>query len=339
MDPQRSTSDESNTTSQRSSESDLLMPRGSQYAGQAVDTSSRRSIEIIPAGDANKLIDANDSHCVIDYFYHQGEFWRALIPLNGVDEIFGQAFNFSKPRTRRGKNGREVRFNKHGLPKRSIPILNHLQSRFALKPDQPVELYPLGTEEFGAPIHRIHDIIYSLEALGPVGITFGIRDGLAGNLISAHRLLSIEEMVFERLVVEHQYVTESPPLPLDHREKRALLTESLLRSHRAGMTELYYLYRMCGTNNCTSGPFQILDKVVQYGFLQRIGSTLYRLPLNPRFYLWVRGLDSDPSSRKLVRNEFKAFIEDAEVQQRKREHVRQQGHIRRAVRPSRDELP
>jgi hypothetical protein len=312
------------------------MPRGSRYAGQAVDVSSRRSIEIQPSGDGNELIDASDSHCVVDFFYHEGKFWRAIIPLDGVDRVCGQAFNFSKPKTRRGENGPEIVFDKYGLPRRTIPILNHVQSRFTLRPDQPIELYPLRSNEFGAPAHRIHDIIYSFEAVGPVGITFNIRDGLAGNVMSAHRFMSIQEMVFERLVVENQYVTESPPLSLDEREKRALLIESLLRSHRAGMTERYYIYRICGTNNCTSAPFQIVDNVVKYRWPQRIGSALYRLPLNPRFYLWVRGLDSDPSFRKLVRSEFEAYIGDERTQQRKRDHVRHQTRIRRVVRDSRD---
>jgi len=310
----------------------ILMPWGSRYAGQAADASSRRSIEIKPSGDGRELIGTRDSHSVVDYFYHEGRFWRAIIPLDGIDQVFGQAFNFSKPRIRRGENGHEILFNKHGLPRRTIPILNHAQSRFTLKPDQPAELYPLGSEEFGVPVHRIHDIIYSLEVVGPVGITFNVRDGLAGNLITAHRFLSIHEMVFERLVVEKQYVTESPPLPLEERETRALFIESLLRSHRAGMTEPYYLYRMCGTNNCTSNPFQIVDSVVKYRWPQRIGSGLYRLPLNPRFYLWVRGLDSDPSFRKLVRSEFEAYIADASIQQRKRDYVRHQIRIRRAAR-------
>jgi hypothetical protein len=339
MDPHESTSGDTDNSGLRSSESDILMPRGSRYAGQAVDVSSRRSIEIQPSGGGIELVDAKDSHAVVDFFYHEGKFWRVIIPLDGVDQVCGQAFNFSKPRTRRGENGREILYDKYGLPRRTIPILNHVQSRFTLRPDQPVELYPLGSEEFGVPVHQSHDIIYSFEAVGPVGIAFNIRDGLAGNVMSAHRFMSIQEMVFERLVVENQYVTESPPLPLDEREKRALLIGSLLRSHRAGMTERYYLYRMCGTNNCTSTPFQIADNVVKYRWPQRIGSALYRLPLNPRFYLWVRGLDSDPSFRKLVRSEFEAYIKDARIQQRKRDHVRHQIRIRRVARHSRVAQP
>jgi hypothetical protein len=339
MDPRKNTSDALDDSSLRSGEAEFLMPRGSRYAGQVVDVSSRRSIEIRPSGAAGELIDAKDSRCVVDFFYHEGTFWRAIVPLDGVDQVCAQAFNFSRPRTRRGENGREILFDKDGLPRRSNPMLNHVQSRFVLRPDQPVELYPLGNEEFGAPVHRIYDVIYSLETTGPVGVTFNIRDGLTGNAMSAHRFMSIQEMVFERLVVENQVVTESPPLPLKESKKRALLIASLLRSHRAGMTERYYLYRICGTNNCTSTPLQIVDHVVDYRWAQRIGSALYRLPLNPRFYLRVRGLDSDPSFRKLVRSEFEAYVADAKIQQRKRDYVRRQIRIRRAARDARAARP
>jgi len=300
-----------------SGESEVLMPRGSRYAGQAVDVSSRRSIEIQPSGDDNELIAANDSRCVVDFFYHEGEFWRAIIPLDGVERICGQAFNFSNPKTRRGKNGREILYDKHGLPRRTNRMLNHVQSRFTLKPDQPVELFRLRSDRSEASVHQIYDIIYSFEVVGPLGVTFNLRDALFGNMVSAHRFMSIQEMVFERLVVENQDVTESPPLPLDEREKRAVLVESVLRSHQAGMSERYYLFRMCGTNNCTSTPFQIVDRVVKYRWLPRIGSALYRLPISPRFYLRLRGLDSDPSFRKLVRSEFEAYITNARVQLRK----------------------
>ena len=316
----------------RSGEAPLLMPQGTRYAGQPVDTSCRHSIEIKPSDGGHALIDPKDAHVVVDYFYHEGQFWRAIIPLDGIAEIFGQAFNFSKARTKRGAKGPEIRLDRHGLPKRTIPFLNHLQSRFVLKSDHYVNLYPVGSDDTSAPSHRIKDFVYSIEVVGPVGVGFNIRDGLRGNLLGTHRFLSTQEMVFERIVLESQYVTESPRLPLNDREKRAALTESLLRSHRAGMSDRYYLYRVCGTNNCTSNPFQILDKVVAYSLRQRIGSMLYRLPLSPRLYLRARGLDSDPSVRKLVRNEFEDYIHDPATQQRKRQYLRQLVRARQTAR-------
>lgn len=315
----------------------LCMPATSRYAGQPIDLSSRRSIVILTDSDTDSPIDPGDDRVVVDYFYHEGRYWRAVIPLGGVHEVFGQSFNFSKPKTQRGANGPEILYDKHGVPKPTIRMLSHLQCRFTLKPSHSVDLYPLESEADGTPTHQLNDFIYSVEISGPADVAFNVRDGLAGNFISAHRLLSTREMVFERLVVESQYVSESPALPLDDLQKRAVLTESLLRSHRAGHSEIYYLCRICGTNNCTSGPFQILDTVIDYSLMQRIGSLLYRLPLSPRFYLRVRGMDSDPSHRKLLRPEFEDYIQSEEARNRKREYVRSLGRARRNAREATDE--
>ena len=313
----------------------LLMPETTRYAGELIDAASRRSIRIRRNGDADVHIAPDDDRLIVDFFYHEGQFWQAIIPLDGVDQVFGQAFNFSKAKTRDGANGREIVYDRNGLPKRKIRLLNHLQCRFTLKVGFFVELYPLDGDTSGAPTHQIDDFIYTVEAVGPWGVGFGLWDGFQGNLVSVHRFMSTREMVFERIVVENQYVTETPALPLEDAEKRTLLAQSLLRSHRAGMTEIYYLVRVCGTNNCTSNPFQILDNVARKNLAQRIGSFFYRLPLNPRFYLWIRGMDSDPSVRKLVRSEFEVYVLEPETQQRKRDYVRERTRALRAAREAR----
>lgn len=308
---------------------DPRMPPGSRYAGQPIDVSSRRSLVIVSDADGPLLTISKNSHVVVDYFYHDGQFWRAVVPLDSVEDVFGQAFNFSRIRTRIRNGQPEKIFDQDGVPKYQLPILNHVQVRFKLREPHVIKLYPLGGETIGDPHHAINDFVYSLEAIGPPGVYFNFKDGIAGNLISAHRCMSTTEMVFERLVVERMYVTESPQLKLDDIDKQELLWKSLVRCHEAGMTEKYYLYRPCGTNNCTSSPLSILDRVVRYRWGNRLGAMFYRLPMSPRFYLWIRGLDSDPSQRKLVRHEFADYIEDAATQARKRAHVKHLMRIRR----------
>ena len=305
----------------------MPMPAWSRFAGQEMDCSYKRSIEL--CGVSNGRIDDAASHVTVDYFYSGGQYWRAEIPLDGVDQVYGQVFNFSRAKTRKGKNGPETRLNARGLPKPKLPILNHCQSRFTFQASQPVRLSPMPGEE-RQPLD-LTDLVYSIEATGPPGVTFNLRDAVGGNLVCAHRILSTLDMAFERIAVENMYITQSPPLALEPAEKRALLVKSLERSHAAGMTEPYYLLRCCGTNNCTSNPFSILDQVVDYTWPQWLGSQLYRLPLHPRFYLWVRGLDSDPTYFKFVRDEFSAFLNDPATKQRKRDYVRKQIAIRRAA--------
>jgi hypothetical protein len=317
----------------------IYPPPGTRYAAQPLDTSSRRSLEIISRSDCGVALAAHDRVVTVDYFYHEGVFWKATIPLDGVAQVFGQAFNFSRPRTRRTPDGPEIIYDADGVPKRTLRCLNHVQTRFVMHHDQPLRLYPRHDDTSGPPQYELFDFVYSTEAVGPPGVTFNVRDGLIGNLVTAHRFFSTTEMVFERIVVENQYVLQSPELPLTASEKRALLCDSLLRSHRAKMHEVYYLFSVCGTNNCTSTPLQILDRVVQYTFWQRLGSFFYRLPLSPRRYLRLRGLDTNPKKRHLLRDEFAEFIRATETQQRKRTYVREKIKLARASKPPRAVRP
>ena len=297
-----------------------LMPKWSSYAGQPVDVSRRRSIHIRSLSDDASTLSNKKASLTIDWFLHEGEFRTAVVPLDGVSDVYGQAFNFSAVRTRQTADGNEVLLSPDGLPRRRLPVMNHVQSRFRFHSDRPIRLYALG-DASGKPIGHVDDFVYSLEVTGPAGVKFNLKDGLQGNLLSAHRMLSTQEMVFERIVVENQVVTESPPLELTDKDKRSLLVASLLRSHQAGMDEPYRLLGLRSTNNCTSTPLQILDRVVKYSFAGRLGSLLYRLPLRPRLYLRIRGLDSNPRIRRLVRNEFADYIDAEQTQTRKREHV------------------
>jgi hypothetical protein len=108
-----------------------------------------------------------------------------------------------------------------------------------------------------------------------------------------------------------------------------ILVHALCRRHRAGLSEPYYLFRFLGTNNCTSSPFSILDEIMTYKALNRIGAQLYRLPVTPRLYLRVRGLDPDPGRRIFVRDEFVDYINHPSTRARKREHVKRRGELKR----------
>jgi hypothetical protein len=302
---------------------EVVMPPQSRYAGQPADASSRRSV---------RLVERGEHAWTVDFFHHAGEFWRAVVPIDGVATIFGQTFNFSPPKQRKGPSGPETLYDSEGIPQRKIRWLNHLQTRFEFAPSSPIRLYPQGEDPQGPPQAEVLSMIYSVEVVGPAGVLFNLRDAVFGNFLGAHRFLSTEEMVFERIVVEGQYIFESAPLPLSADERRRALELSLERSDRAGAGERYFMYRpFKRTNNCTSNPFRLIDQVKRYRWHHWWGSFLYRLPLRPRLYLWVRGLDADPSHRKLLREEFAEFIADPATQSRKREYVRRQIASRRAA--------
>ena len=294
-----------------------------KYKVEDLDLSSRRSIDV-------EQLD--DEHAVVRNFYHDGEFWKARIPLNHVDLIVGQAFNFSGWKRKKSPDGTDVVRDHRGNPKPKFGFINHVQSRFCFADGHAVQLFGNEDETTGPPAKEVSDFVYSIEAVGPPGVDFNFRNGMSGKLMCAHRFLSTQEMVFERIVVLGYYVRESPPLPLTKEEKKTILLKSIHRSDQAGLDEVYYLYRCFGTNNCTSNPFAIIDQSVKYKWWQKLGSLLYRFPINPRLYLRVRGLDSDPSHVGLLRNEYTDFIQNAATKRRKRAVIREEIRKRRAER-------
>ena len=271
-----------------------------------VDFSTKRSLSIC---------ERHEDHVIVDNFFHDGQFWRARIPL-AVEQVLGQAFNFSSVRTVQDKNGRRPEVDEWGHPQRRFSFINHLQARFWLAED--VELFRTDSKAT-QPCHRMRDFVYSVEATGPPGIKFSLLNGLLGRLTCTHRFLSTSEMIFEKFVLQNYVVEESPPLPLTDAELRAVLVGSIERSVHSAPDERYYLCLPFATNNCTSNPFRIVDQVARYSFRQRLGSMLFRLPLHPRFYLWVRGLDVDPGHRKFVHTDYEPFVASEKTQARKRE--------------------
>ena len=275
-----------------------------------VDFSTKRSL---------RIRERHGDSLVADNFYHAGNFWRARIPVE-VSDVCGQAFNFSPVRTRRGTGVREPVLDGRGHPRRWFSFVNHLQARFKFERD--IELFRDADDL--EPTHRLRDFVYSVEATGPRGRGFSFLNGLFGRLVCTHRFLSTEEMLYEKFVLHNYIVEESPPLPLTAEEKRTVLLKSIERSDQAAPDERYYLCVPFATNNCTSNPFRIVDQVLSYTIRQRMGAMFYRLPLNPRLYLRLRGLDADPAYRKFVHEEFESYLTASETLARRDEYFRLQ---------------
>lgn len=58
-----------------------------RYKGLEIDSRTRRSI---------KIIKEAESFYIVDYFFHNGDFYTAKIPKNSICKLRGQRFNFSK---------------------------------------------------------------------------------------------------------------------------------------------------------------------------------------------------------------------------------------------------
>ena len=76
--------------------------------------------------------------------------------------------------------------------------MTHAQIRFTFDEKHPVRVYArgsdVGREE---PLFQLCDLVYSIEVVGPKGTSWNLLRSF-GDFVSAHRLVSLEEVVFER---------------------------------------------------------------------------------------------------------------------------------------------
>jgi hypothetical protein len=283
----------------------ILMPRWSGYSGERFNLTERRPLSIL--GEADDTI-------TVTGFYHQGTFWKAIIPKRGVDEIVAQRLNFSKPKRQ-----------SDGTSKPSIFFLNHVQARLKMESGSAIELYPSCGELKGKPAHRILDFCYSVEAVGPHGRRWNVADALLGNLAVAHRFLSTTDVVFERIILSRMTVHQSPPLPLEAQVRDQLLVAAVQKSHDVGLTKPYFMVRLpCSAANCTSEPLNIVDDVCKAPAWQHF---FHRLPIHPRGYLKLRGLWQDGKATPTLNAEMVDWMAGDEARQRRAVHLQKKKQL------------
>ncbi len=201
--------------------------------------------------------------------------------------------------------------------------MGRAQARFVLSEEHPIRLYPLGVASIaGGPVATVSDFCYSVEVAGPKGVSCQLAHAF-GDFVCAHRLLSTEEVVFERITRGGYLVHQSPELVLTPRQRERALELALKRSHSAGMQQPYYpLTKRLGALNCTSHVFVVLDDVLaeRYSLVQRIVSKLlWRLPIQLRSYLRLRSAIEAGVQMPTLNEEFEALAASAELTARLRQ--------------------
>lgn len=229
-----------------------------KYVGRPINVRTHRSI---------RIVEEREDVAVVEQFFHQKKFWRAEIPLDSVAVVIGQFFNFS---------GQD-----------RLPI-NHVQVRFSLAPGKTVQLRSSKTLRAGP---QLTDFVYSIEAIGPVGVAWNYPDAMRGNLVNAHRFSSLNHVVRER-VIGRAYRVHQGEVALEADLRRQFLERSLKQANEAGMKQPYFIFRFDGdTTNCTALQFKTLDDIVcPVSRLDHLASRFFKaLPIAPAFYLQLRG--------------------------------------------------
>ncbi|MBI3298428.1 MAG: hypothetical protein HYZ75_09715 [Elusimicrobia bacterium] len=262
-----------------------LMPSG-PLEGQPILTDARRSLTILDAAAAARYAP-REGEVVAANFSHDRKFWVAKFPKDAIDRVIFQKWDFGEKRITWKLFGRT-------LLDFELFHLAHTEIRFTLKPGTAIELY---SQEAGAgaePVHRIADLISSVEAVGPKQAVFGLKGGSTGEFVAVRRFKSLAQDVAERIVDDGRVIHQWE-LALPEDRKQALFAAAILDSHEDAMQTPYNIF----LHSCTTEAFRLLDSMMDYGKWAWAFWIFKHVPLFPEAYLWARGLLKPGSESRL----------------------------------------
>lgn len=188
------------------------------YKGQCIDTCRFRK---------SHLLENGARHQVVTNFQHQGKFWLAEIPLDGVEKI-------------------DVAFEEFA------PKINHVYLRFRFKQGQPVILR--SQTDPSVPSVKLHDFIVSPEGSPARDSNYTMKNGLLNDYLITYRLVSAAD-VYQWSYVKLKHPTRQHRLKIDDaRELRRILEASLDASRTRSLNEVYNLI----SNNCATSTIDLV---------------------------------------------------------------------------------
>lgn len=255
-------------------------------AGLCMDTSFRRAVDLLAEGDALAYGGRPSEEWVISNFYHEGRFWVARIPKNGVKDVIFQVEHFS--------TGSQV----GDVVNEVVLISGHGQVRFDMKDGQEVVLVPQRPEDRSKLSNvRLASFVVSGEAIQKPNDHFGLVSGLKNDFAIGKRFVSLSSKAKDMVVDQGHRVDQYRIKPHRDAAKRdarrqeflaAAVQQSVRQAQaiRANNPEMYNTaFEMCFTE-----AFDIFDKVTEYLPIQRRLVWKKRVPALMGYYLFQRGL-------------------------------------------------
>lgn len=209
------------------------MPKG-PYQGQCINSCQQRSVVLLSSEEAANY---GDSHrmWVVANVSHQGKFWVAKIPVDGVADVIYQIEHFP-----------------------AIVPAAHTELRFRFRKGKEVILLPQASNSTTEPV-RLSDLVYSVEAVTVPGEKYDVVAGLFDNFALAYRLVSLADRA-EQMIGQKQHRVEQLKLSLTPEQNQRLLQNAIERGNRAGMNRMYNTIEP----NCTTEVFYPLDAAINY---------------------------------------------------------------------------
>lgn len=211
-----------------------VMSKG-KYQGQCMDASEERA-PVILSEDQNQITFAN--------FWHDGKFWLATVPLNGIERgIFHTEYMSS-----------------------DIPWIKpaHVQLRFVMKKDSGVILVPQAGKDQATSQQIINDLILSIEYMAPSGVDYDLIPGEFKAFRIAYTFFSAQALT--QFIHEDDVSGDGPDivnqygLKLSGPQLGAVFREAVHEGERYAYDHSYDTL----IRNCATQLFKVLDSSLVY---------------------------------------------------------------------------
>jgi hypothetical protein len=211
-----------------------VMSKG-KYEGECMDASEERA-PVILSQDAKQVTFAN--------FWHQGHFWIATVPLDGIDRAIFHTEYFAS----------------------DIPLIKpaHVQMRFVMKKDSPVQLAPQAGKDQGLAPTTVTNMILSVEYMAPQGIDYDLIPGEFKAFRVAYTFFSDEALI--DFIHEDDASGDGPDLFNQYALKMTSAQVGAVFAEAVKEGNAYQYDHSYDTliRNCATQLFQVMDRSLTY---------------------------------------------------------------------------
>lgn len=230
--------------------------------GKCLDTSKLRSIIVLNKGQkTGKVTVAN--------FFHKNKFWIATLKPRNVEKMIFQIENF-----------------------KAIVPAAHTQIRIVMNEGSEIQLTSQTPNADGShDKDSVRQIVFSVEAIMPPGLEYGLIEGARNHFGLAYRFVSMDQRFNDMIKKDHHKVRQYV-LNLSEEEKTNVMNNMLKISDENQYQRFYHTT----ARSCTTEAFEVLDKAKNYSFIRKVqkrtGSLLFAdiYPPEAAWGLSLRGL-------------------------------------------------
>lgn len=227
------------------------------FKGECLDTRSLRPVHVLSEQweDEGQLVLSN--------FYHEGGFWKAVLPVAAIEAVYFQLEYFP-----------------------AIVPAGHTQVRIQFS--EPVKLEGHSSSNAGQQ-DEVMDIVLSVEAVPRVGDNYDLLKGAMDHFGLVYRAVSLETK-YHHMVTTQAHHVEQWRLMMTEEEAQDFLWFYAYQSEALGLTETYHTL----ARNCTTEIIATIDGVISYTLGEQIKRFLVKVteiyPNIVRTALIARGL-------------------------------------------------